>query len=51
MPANRLRRAAALAAVATLSLGGVAGCGEAAVDDDQQEDDGGDDGDLGGDDD
>ena len=41
MPATRLRRAAALAAVAVLPLTGIAACGEAEDDEDQEEDDGG----------
>jgi hypothetical protein len=43
MPATRLRRAAALVAVAALPLMGLAACGEAEDDDDdqEQEDDGG----------
>jgi hypothetical protein len=41
MPATRLRRAAALVAVAALPLAGLAACGEADDDDDDQEEDGG----------
>ena len=42
MPATRLRRAAALMAVAALPLTGLAACGEdEGDDDDQEEDDGG----------
>lgn len=42
MPATRLRRAAALLAVATLPLAGLAACGEAEGDDeDQEQDEGG----------
>lgn len=40
MPTIRLRRAAALAAVALLPLTGLAACGEAEDDDDQEEDGG-----------
>jgi len=39
MPTTRLRRAAALVAVATLPLTGLAACGEAEDDDDQEQDD------------
>ncbi|QYG91981.1 hypothetical protein HC251_05705 [Iamia sp. SCSIO 61187] len=42
MPATRLRRAAALMAVAALPLAGLAACGEdEGDDDDQEEEDGG----------
>jgi hypothetical protein len=45
MPTTRLRRAAALVAVATLPLTGLAACGESEDDDeDQEQDDGGDEG-------
>jgi hypothetical protein len=42
MPATRIRRAAALMAVAVLPLSGLAACGEAEEDDeDQEQDEGG----------